>query len=107
MELLLPQPCLSWCVWGQKCRDSLSERRELPLLEKQALVDEMLRGMPMQQFDCYRITRGGGTYYEMRKGWPQLRALLDFMDDKFPTWSNEDRLRWEQNQGGETGQENQ
>lgn len=64
-----------------------SERRELPLLEKQALVDEVLRGMPIRQFDCYRITAPNGTiYYELRKGWPQLRALLDFIDNKFPTW---------------------
>lgn len=81
-----------------------SERRELPLLEKQALVDEMFRGMPMRQFDCYRITASDGKiYYEIRKGWPQLRALLDFMDNKFPTWSDEDRRQWEESRGDEPG----
>jgi hypothetical protein len=79
-----------------------SEQRDLPLREKQALVDEVFRGMPITQIDCRRVTERDGTIsYLVQKGWPQLRALLDFMDDQFPTWNAEEKREWEQSQGHE------
>lgn len=76
------------------------QEEELPLLEKQALVDEAFRGMPMKQIECKKV-RGpdGKPLYLITKGWAQLQALLDFRDNKFPTWSDEDRQRWEQQKG--------
>lgn len=73
---------------------------ELPLLEKQALVDEVLRGMPMRDIEIYDVPGPDGKPIHMvKRGWAQLQALIDFRDDKFPTWSDEDRLRWEQQKG--------
>jgi hypothetical protein len=72
---------------------------ELPLLEKQALVDEVLRGMPLRQIEVYDMPAPDGPIHMVTKGWAQLQALLDFRDNKFPTWSDEDRRRWQKQKG--------
>lgn len=69
---------------------------ELPLLEKQAMVDEALRGMPLKQIDCYDVPGPDGPIHVVTKGWAQLQALLDFRDNKFPTWDDEGMRRWQQ-----------
>lgn len=69
---------------------------ELPLLEKQALVDEILRGMTIRHIEYYEMPAPGGKIYMVTRGWPQLCAIFDFLDGKFRTWTNEDRKRWEQ-----------
>src|SRR5437588_11516574 len=48
-----------------------SSSEELPLLEKQALVDEILRGMPIRHIDCYEKSEPDGKVYMVTKGWPQ------------------------------------
>jgi len=72
--------------------------KELPLREKQALVDEILRGMPIKQIDIKERVQYGKTVFQVIKGWPQLRAILDFVDGKFPTWTDEQRQEWEAGQ---------
>jgi hypothetical protein len=57
----------------------------------------LTRGMPIKQIDCRRITEPDGTIsFLIQRGWPHLRALLDFMDDQFPTWNAEEMREWEQ-----------
>ncbi len=68
-----------------------TDQQELPLLEKQALVDEIFRGMPIKQVEYYE----DGTRYMVTKGWPQLQAILDFRDGKFPTWTLAEKEQWE------------
>jgi hypothetical protein len=41
----------------------------------------------------------GKKVYVVTKGWAQLCAIFDFMDDKFPTWDDEGKRLWEQQQG--------
>lgn len=67
----------------------------LPLVEKQAIVDEVLRGMPLRQFECYTQPSPNGTMYYVTKGWVRMQALLDFVDNKFPTWNDVDKKKWE------------
>ena len=72
---------------------------ELPLLEKQALVDEILRGMPIKQIEYHEEVGTGGTVrYMVTKGWAQIQAILDFADNKFPTWTAAEKRQWEQSQ---------
>ncbi len=76
-----------------------TDTTELPLLEKQALVDEMLRGMPIKQVEYYEEVGTGGTVrYMVTKGWAQIQAILDFTDNKFPTWSDAEKRQWERSQ---------
>jgi len=71
---------------------------ELPLLEKQAIVDEVFRGMPLRDFEVYSQEAPGGTIFYVTKGWARLSALFDFADDKFPTWDVAAMKRWQQQQ---------
>lgn len=73
-----------------------SSSEELPLLEKQALIDEIFRGQPIRHIEYYERSGPDGKIYMVTKGWPQLCAIFDFLDDKFPTWTDEDRRQWEQ-----------
>jgi hypothetical protein len=68
----------------------------LPLREKQALIDEMFRGMPIRKL-AYKETTlpGGEQVYMVTAGWPQLQAIFDFLDDKFPTWTDEERQAYQ------------
>jgi hypothetical protein len=76
------------------------QQEELPLLEKQAIIDEMMRGMPIKQIEFHmKRDASGKKIYVVTKGWAQLRAVLDFMDDRFPTWDDEGRRLWEQQKG--------
>lgn len=69
---------------------------ELPLREKQALIDEIMRGMPIKQLDVYAITNPGRkTRYRVVKGWNHLQAILDFYDGKFSTWTLAEKQEWE------------
>ena len=72
---------------------------ELPLIEKQALVDEVLRGMPIRGLEvCEQADGNGKTIYVVVQGWLQLQAILDFTDGKFPTWSAEEMKSWQRGQ---------
>lgn len=71
---------------------------ELPLLEKQAIIDEALRGYPLRAFECYTQETPNGTMYFVTKGWARLSALFDFADDKFPTWDEKAIKRWQRGQ---------
>ena len=73
-----------------------SSSEELPLLEKQALIDELFHGLPIRHIEYYERSGPGGKVYLVTKGWLQLCAIFDFLDDKFPTWTDEARLQWEQ-----------
>src|SRR5262249_31816550 len=67
---------------------------ELPLLEKLALVDELLRCMPIRHIEYYETTTPGGKVSMVTRGWPQLCAIFDFLDGKFLPWTDEARWRW-------------
>ncbi len=72
---------------------------ELPLIEKQALVDEILRGMPIKQIEYYEEVGSGGTMrYMVTKGWAQIQAILDFTNSKFPTWTEAEMQQWQRSQ---------
>ena len=81
----------------QLAPNATGSTEELPLLEKQALVDEILRGMPIKHIEYYekRTGHNGKVVYLVTRGWPQLRAIFDFLDDKFATWTNEEREQWQ------------
>jgi hypothetical protein len=80
----------------QRAPGTTPSSEELPLLEKQALVDEIFRGMPIRYIEYYERSGLGEKVYLVTKGWPQLCAIFDFLDDKFPTWTDEERRQWEQ-----------
>jgi len=82
-----------------QCAPGVSQE-ELPLLEKQAIIDEMLRGMPIKQIECYEKRESSRKkVFIVTKGWAQLCAIFDFYDDKFPTWDDEGKRLWEQQKG--------
>jgi hypothetical protein len=70
---------------------------ELSLRAKQAVIDGLFRGMPIAQIE-YHIQRDsdGAVRYLVIRGWPQLCAIFDFVDDKFPTWTDQEKREWEQ-----------
>jgi hypothetical protein len=52
-----------------------SSTEELPLLEKQALVDEILRGMPIKHIEYYERSQPSGKAYVVTKGWSSSPCL--------------------------------
>jgi hypothetical protein len=83
----------------QLAPEATSTQKELSLREKQALVDEILRGMPIKQIELYEETGPEGTKrYMVTRGWAQLQAILDFIDGKFPTWTAVEKEQWERGQ---------
>jgi hypothetical protein len=76
-----------------------SHQQELSLLEKQALVDEILRGLPIKQIEVYEKIGGDGkVWYMVTSGWAQIQAILDFIDGKFPTWTEAEMRQWQRSQ---------
>lgn len=72
---------------------------ELSLRGKQAVVDAIFHGRPPRELEIHLKRRSDGSFdYLVTKGWPQLCAILDFVDNKFPTWDDEAKRKWEQNQ---------
>ena len=68
---------------------------ELPLREKQAVIEIMLRGLPVPEI-FYRPVTGddGEKFYLVIRGWYHLQAIFDYVDNKFPTWTEEEKNEW-------------
>jgi hypothetical protein len=80
---------------------NLPQEPDLPLLEKQFLVDQVLQGQDLPDFAYRREYTATGPVLYVTKGWPILSALKQFSQDAFPTWDEADRQAWRRlHQGG-------
>jgi hypothetical protein len=72
---------------------------ELSLREKQAVVDIVFQGKSFPEI-MYRPVTGddGKLFYLVLRGWYHLQAVFDFVDNKFPTWTEEEKNAWMQEQ---------
>ncbi len=52
--------------------------------KQQLLIDTILRGYDIPKFYLRKISDGSGFEHEVADGQQRLRAVWDFMDDKFP-----------------------
>jgi hypothetical protein len=75
----------------QRAPDSVIDAKDLTLRAKQAIVDKGMRGESLGTIDLYEVHNPDGSVtYMVKKGYATIRAIIDFMDSKFPTWSEEE-----------------
>jgi hypothetical protein len=68
---------------------------ELTLRQKQAVIEIILSGKPLPEI-FYRPVTGddGKVFYLVIRGWYHLQAIFEFTDNKFPTWTAEEKERF-------------
>lgn len=68
---------------------------ELTLRQKQAVIEIILQGKPLPEI-FYRPVVGddGKTFYLVIRGWYHLQAIFEYADNKFPTWTAEEKERF-------------